>query len=151
MADTVSTRWVYPPNWSGSTNAINDGHRRMAVNLKGTSDGTGETNVVKVNISELKATGGRQCVRTVIEKIQYAVSGLDVFLSWHRNPALEIARFGAGAGGGSADGVLDFRSGRSAGLVDPGGELSGDILLTTANVAAGDTYDITIWLRLKGQ
>lgn len=116
--------------------------RRYVVHLTSVSDGTGESNVVKVDISTLKLVDGVTVpTYTAIEYIEYSVSAGYVLLEWDHTTDDEIAVL-------SGQGSMDWTP--YGGLVDPrstGG--TGDILLSTSGFASGDTYDITIQLRLK--
>lgn len=129
MADTVDTIVVF------------SGTRRRVVRLLNLSDGTGETGVIKVDKSALIGPNGKEPTKLVIEKIEYAVDGMSVRLYWDHTTDDEIAVL-TGAG------FFDWTD--SGGLVDPGsaGD-TGDILLTTVGHTAGDSYNITLWLRLK--
>jgi len=146
MADTVSTKWIYPPNWDGGYDD-NKGTRKMAVQIIGLSDGTGESSVQKIDISNLRTTNGDVCSRTIIEKIEYIVNGLNAHLYWDRTPAETIARLNGSIG--TSNGCLDFE--KTGGMADTGesGDGTGDIMLTTTGYASGDGYDIIIHFRLK--
>lgn len=130
MADTVAS------------NVIFSGERKYAIQLTCVSDGTGETNVTKVDISTLLNLAGQPCTRTAIEEIKWDVQGFSsVRLSWDH----------------TTDDVAAIMSGRGAVsyahlgyLFDPqsaGG--TGDLLLTSVGAAAGATYDITVVLQLR--
>ena len=144
MADTVGVKWIYPPNWDGNP-PDNNGWREVTVRFHGISDGTGEADVTKVDISELRTVQGIVPTRTKITSIKYMVNGMSVRLEWDRSPNAVIAILGITAGN---DGVLDWGG---KGLVDPGevGDRTGDILLTTGGATSGDTYDITMCIKLK--
>lgn len=128
MADTVDTKVVF------------SSQNRYVVRLLNLSDGTGESAVVKVDISTLTGPDGTPPTRTVVEKIEYDISGMTIRLYWDHTTDDEIAVLGG-------SGFLDWSE--SGGLVDNGTGDTGDILLTTNGHAAGDTYNITLWLRLK--
>jgi hypothetical protein len=148
MADTVNIRWVYPPNYDRAPNPPdNNGWKRVVIQMTGLSDGTGETAVTKLNISELRTTSGSVPTRTAVERIEYNIYGKTVKLEWDRAPK-ELISLLNGAGGPS-QGVLDWK--KQGGLVDPGkaGDGTGDILLTTTDATSGDSYDITMTVRLK--
>ncbi len=130
MADTVDTKVI--------RNAT--GH--YTVVLQNRSDGTGESDVTKVDISTLLNAAGQTATYTTIERIDWAVWGFNyVLLEWDHTTDDEIATL---AGVGSLDWTYE------GGNVDPrssGG--TGDILLTTSGTTANSGYDITIRLRLK--
>ncbi len=129
MADAVDSKVVF------------SSRNRYIVRLVNISDGTGESAVVKVDISALTGPDGTPPTRTVVEKIEYDISGMTVRLYWDHDTDDEIVAI-------SGAGFLDWTE--VGGLVDPasaGG--TGDILLTTNAHTAGDTYTITLYLRLK--
>jgi hypothetical protein len=138
MADAVTTQVLHK----------GDHNNRYVVRLTSLSDGTGESAVIKVDISTLGVTQGeagapsKTCTWTTVEKIEYNVSGMTVSLLWDHTTDDVIARLGSGFG------CEDFK--KVGGLHDPkssGG--TGDILLTTAGHTSGDTYDITLYLKLE--
>lgn len=131
MTDTVDSKVVFA------------GNRRYVVRLTNISDGTGEADVVKVDVSTLIGPDGTAPTYTAIEEIQWSINGFtSVRLEWDATTDDEIAVLGTG------NGYFNFRSAGS--LVDPRSSgTTGDILLTTAGNVAGATYDITINLVLK--
>lgn len=143
MADTVSTKWVWPPNWDGGVDG--GGPRRWVVQLKGASDGTGESAVTKIDISSLYKPDGSTPTRTIIDKIEYDVFSwyTKIKLYWDRAPEAVIAYIPTGHG------CMDFT--KESGLADPGesGDGTGDIKLDTSGATDGDHYNITIHFRAK--
>ena len=132
MADTVTTNVVF------------NGNRKYTVQLSNISDGTGESDVVKVDISTLIGPDKVNAPTAVaIEQVQWSIQGFtSVRVEWDHTTDDEALTLGAG------NGYLDFRP--SGGSRDPrsaGG--TGDILFTTAGAVSGATYDITLFLRLK--
>lgn len=124
------------------TDVLFQGTRKYAIRLTNISDGTGESNVAKVDISALTGPKGFPVTRTTIEEVEWNVQGFSyVLLKWDH----------------TVDDVIDVLSGAGyktykdvGGLTDPqsaGG--TGDIILTTAGGAAGSTYDVYIVLRLE--
>jgi len=123
------------------SNVIFSGERKYIARYTNLSDGTGESAVVKVDKSTLVGPDGTEPGRLVVEQIQFVTNGMSVRLDWDHDTDDEIA-FLNGAG------YFDYREG--GGLIDPastGG--TGDIIFTTAGHSSGDTYDITLHLRLK--
>ena len=117
------------------------GTRKRVVRLTNISDGTGESGVVKVDKSTLIGPNGLEPTKLVVERIEYDISGMTVRLYWDHTADDEIAVI-------SGAGYLDWRE--VGGLVDPASAgATGDILLTTNAHTLGDTYNITLWLRLK--
>ena len=129
MADSVDSIVVF------------SGTRRRVVRLTNVSDGTGESAVVKVDKSTLTGPDGTEPTKLVVEKIEYATSGMQVRLFWDHTTDDEIAIL-------DGHGCMDWSA--VGGLVDPAsaGE-TGDIVLTTSGHTSGDTYTITLYLRLK--
>lgn len=128
MADTVTTKVVFA------------GKRRYIVHLTNVSDGTGESNVIKVDKSTLTGLNGQEPTKLVVEKIHYDVSAIRVLLTWDQTSDETIAVL-------QNIGKLDWT--KEGGLVGANTGGTGDILLTTANQTVGDGYDITLYLRLK--
>ena len=146
MADTVSVEYLYPPNLLDEDWDDRAGNRKVIVHFKGVSDGTGETDVVKVDLSDLKTHNGVIPAKTAVESIQWHVNGCTVDLEWDRAPHASI--FQINANGTEDNGKVCWEN--IGGRVDPGDDdLTGDILLTTTNVDSGDSYEITMCLRLK--
>lgn len=128
MADAVTTTTVF------------DGRSRLVVHLTNVSDGTGESNVVKVDKSAFTGPNGLEPTNFVFERIEYDVSSMRVLLTLDRTTDQTVAVL-------QGQGVMDWKD--SGGLLKASSGDTGDILLTTANHAAGDGYDITLYLRKK--
>jgi len=141
MADTVQVRYIYPPNLEGGANPVPT--RRVVVNMAGVSDGTGETRVTKVRLTDLMKHDGSTPTRTAIERIQGNIQGMTLVLYWDRSPAAQFKLLGPGSYN------LDFTFG--GGITDYGeeGDRTGDIMLTSWFADSGDTYDIALTVRLK--
>lgn len=131
MADTVTTKTVFnSPN-------------RLVVHLTNDSDGTGESNVMKVDKSAFTGPNGSEPTHLAIDKIVYDVSSIKVKLSWDHTTDETIAIL-------QGVGCIDFsQGGKHAYLVDSEAGGAGDILLTTENQTSGDGYDITLYIRKK--
>jgi len=143
MVDTVDVHYIYPPNFEDAPNVTDkEGWREVCVQLTGVSDGTGETDVTKVDISTLRCSNGAVPTRTAIMEIAYSLDGMTAVLEWDRAPNSLIARL-------SGEGHMDWRN--EGGKVDPSsaGDRTGDILLTSGGTDSGDTYEITLWIKLK--
>lgn len=131
MADTVSSVTMF------------DGTKKLVVHLTNRSDGTGESGVVKVDRDLLVGPNGNNIPgHLLIERIKYDCLGMRVQLYYdYSSPAnTDIAIL-------QGFGEIDFRD--QGGLIIKGTGNTGDILLTTANQAAGDGYDITLFIRKK--
>jgi hypothetical protein len=132
MADAVDTLTIR------NAVALNGWLVQRFTNL---SDGTGESGVTKVDISTFNCRNGQGASYSKIERIEYNVNGMTVALYWDHTTDDEIAVLGG-------SGIIDQSA--DGGRVDPksaGG--TGDILLTTSGHTSGDSYDITLYMRLK--
>lgn len=146
MADLVKVEYLYPPNLLDGSWDEKQGNKRVIVQMSCLSDGTGESNVVKIDMSDLKTHSGKVPGRTAVEWIEFDVVGITCLLEWDRSPHAEIIRIDAN--GVSISNRRDWM--QFGGKVDPGGDdRTGDILMTTTNASSGDSYDITLCLRLK--
>lgn len=128
MADTVTTQM------------IRSTPHKLALVLTGISDGTGETNVVKIDKSALTDANGSEPHHLVIDAVEYAINGMAVKLSFDHT-ADDTALVLSGTGN------MYFES--LGGLHDPvssGG--TGDLLLSTLGHSSGDTYTLMLQLRM---
>jgi hypothetical protein len=128
MADTVSTHTIFA------------GKRRRTYNFLNVSDGTGESAVVKVDKSTLVGLDGTEPSEFVVEMVEWTCDGMRVDLFFDHDTDVKIATCAGSS-------FIDFRE--KGGLQDTGTGGTGDILLTTTGHTAGDSYNITIHIRLK--
>jgi hypothetical protein len=129
MADTVSTVVLF------------NQPKRLVTKHLNLSDGTGESNVVKVDKSTYTGPDGTEPSCFAIEKIEYAIVGMSVAISIDQTTDVKLFQL-------SDTGCLDFTS--IGGVITRGdGSGTGDILFTTNGHTSGDTYDITLYLRKK--
>lgn len=131
MADAVTTEYIY------------SGHKRKTIHLTNISDGTGESDVVKVDVSALTYNIGQSVTHMKVNAIDYNIQGFTyVALEFDATTDDEIAVLPAGSG------RLDWYA--FGGKTDPQTTGStGDILLTTGGPTSGATYDITIEMEAK--
>jgi len=126
-----------------STDVLMDGNNIHIVRLTGVSDSTGETNVVKVDLSTL--TGPDNGVATGslrVDLIEYDVQGYShINLEWDGTTDTNLARL-------SGQGMKVYQT-PYGGLQDDSTGGTGDILLTSVGAAANASYDITLHLRKK--
>jgi|TARA_B100000085_G_C18300965_1_gene414278 hypothetical protein len=128
MADAVSTQ------------TIDDGPRNLVMKFTNRSDGTGETNVNKIDVSSLskRPTDDAVCTSITISSIQFATSGMsvDIFLDATTNQLLTTLP------ADYAD-TLDFSA--YTGLPNNAGSgKTGDILFSTRGHTNLDTYMVVI-------
>ncbi len=143
MADTVTTKWLYPPKLDQQGYGVDGktGHRRIIVQLTGISDSTGETDVKKIVRADLKRSDGQVPETLAVEKIQYDVRGFNsIVLEWDHSPDETIAVIS-----GDGQDSISYPGGLQP-QCDGG---TGDILLTTNGASANDSYNITLTVRLK--
>lgn len=138
MALTVSTKWISPPNYSG-TPPIHGGFKRVIVQLTGIGTaGEDEANVVKIDLSTLRNLDGVVPTNVTLEKIEYSISGFNyIMLTGDHTSDTALTVLPAGQG------VIDYD------IVDAGSGGTGDILLSTDGGADGDAYNIIINARLE--
>lgn len=144
MPDTITTRWVYPPNWDGELRD-KGGWKKVHIIRICQSLGYGETDAIVLNIGELRTTEGLEVKRTAIEKIRWYTQGYEnITLEWDRTPDEHIMTIS-----GDKSGEADYRS--SGGLVDPGETDvgTGDIIISTSGADSKDHYTIELVVRLK--
>lgn len=135
MADAVATR------------TISQTPTHIVVHCTNISDGTGETDVVKIDKSTLVSSLGIEPVSLDIEKIVWNCDGMAVRVEWdHTTDDLALALSGVG--------VIDYTAvpqspGVNIGrLSDPrSAGATGDIVFTTVGHTSGDTYNVTMWVR----
>jgi len=143
MPLTTDIQWIWPPNYDGNPPA-NGGFKEVTLHLTGvalsvSASGEEETDVVKLDISELRKVNGDIPTRTVVKYLSWDISGLkNVILEWDRAPDKVIA-------------VLSERGEIKHGIVDEsdGTDGTGDIMLSTNGVALGSSYDIMMTVGLK--
>lgn len=150
MADTVAVNYLYPIDMLDGDWDEKVGNRRVIVRLLNDSDGTGETDVTKVDLTQLKTVCGNVPTRTAVEWMEWNVYGMKVTLEWDRAPNARIITLND-VGFNNATLDMDRMEWKGfGGLVDPGGDdRTGNIVLTTEYAVSGDNYDITMCLRLK--
>jgi hypothetical protein len=118
MADAVSSQTLL------------NGERNAVMKFTNTSDGTGESAVKKVDMSDLGATSLK------VTKIHYSVAGMVVRLLWDADTDVTMVDL-------QGDGCLDATG--YGGLVNNAGTgVTGDINLTTVGHTSGDSYSIIL-------
>ena len=126
MADAVTSR------------VLNNGPRSYVVHLTGISDGTGESAVIKVDISTLMLASGLAPTKTAIAEVQWSIQGFSsVRILWDHTTDDTAMVLGQGQG------YMEFAT--IGNLPDPassGG--TGDILLTSVGASTTATYDIAM-------
>lgn len=130
MADAVTTQILHEDASS------------LTVVFTNISDGTGEADVVKVDVSALTPAA----TSVQIEAVHWATDGMAVRIEWDATtdtPAFLVPQ--------SDSGCVDFRATRAGRLVSNAGSgVTGDVLFTTVGHTAGDTYWIMLELKKIG-
>lgn len=120
MADTVTSQTIV------------DGPKTAVLKFTNSSDGTGESAVLKVDASALAGSPAK----LKINQIWYNIAGMSVNVLWDATsdvPAVIL----------SGDGHSDYRC--FGGLINNAGAgVTGDIRFTTIGHTAGDTYTIIL-------
>lgn len=127
MADAVGSQTLF------------DGERKAIMKFTNTSDGTGETNVVKVNPASLTPSGaGGACDRVTITKITGLTHGMEVQLKWKASTPVVIETIPQ-----NNSYTQDFE--KIGGLTNNAGAgVDGAITFTTFDASAGDTYTVVL-------
>ena len=125
MVDTVTSQTVF------------DGERKAVMKFTNVSDGTGETAVVKVDVSALAPNAfGKACDGVTLEKVHVSINGMSVSILW--DATADVPAFIA------APGTYTFDFTPLQLPNDGGAGVTGDVLFTTIGATAGDTYTIVL-------
>ena len=127
MADAVASQTLF------------DGERTAIMKFTNTSDGTGETNVVKVNpASLLPSAAGGACNAVTITKVTAQTHGMEVIMKWKATTPVVIETIPQ-----NTNYQQDFE--KIGGLTNNAGTgKDGAITFTTSDQSAGDAYSITL-------
>lgn len=128
MADAVTSQTII------------DNRQWAVMKFTNTSDGTGESAVLKVDVSALTPAASMVSVA----KVFYSVAGMVARLLWDADTDVTMLDL-------QGDGVLDFDTGPCRdfrGLTNNAGTgVTGDIRLTTVGHTANDSYSIVLVMR----
>lgn len=125
MADTVSSQ------------LLADGLSQAVMKFNNVSDGTGESAVLKVDVSALAANqNGLACNGVTIRRIHASVNGMSVNILW--DATTDVSAFIVSPGIYSFDlSTAPLWNNASTGK-------TGNILFTTVGASSGDTYSIIL-------
>lgn len=122
MADAVATQTIV------------DGKRHVVQKFTNVSDGTGESEVVKVDVSALNGAPSE----VKIMRVHYSTFGMGVRVLFDASTDIVALLIPA-----DSDGVFDFTS--FGGIPNNSGSgKTGDIMFTTVGHSSGDTYTIVM-------
>ena len=129
MADAVTSQTIF------------DGDKKVIQKFTNISDGTGESEVKKVDVSALTTNGhGQTCTSVTIEKIWWQCVGMKTRLFFDATSNAFIIELGE-----NQSGYHDYSS--FGGLKNNAGSgVTGDILFTTVGHSNGDAYSIILVL-----
>ena len=124
MADAVTSQVLF------------DGTKKSIIKFTNVSDGTGESAVVKADVSALVDTP----TKVKIGKIWFSTNGMAVQMLW--DATANVLAFMVGP---DQTGCLDFSS--FGGIVNNASTgVTGDLLFTTVGHSSGDSYSIILEL-----
>ena len=120
---------------------VEDGPKRAIIYCTNTSDGSGESAVVKVDVSALSSLqDGTACTGVRIQKITFTNVGMGVKLLWDASTDVIAAELPA-----DYSDTLDYSDMSGLPNVAASGGNTGDIQLTTVGHSSGDTYSIVLY------
>ena len=127
MADTVASQTIL------------DGERLVIQKFTNISDGTGETAVVKVDVSALNPNAfGVACNGVKLNKIYATTHGMEVRILW--DATTDVFAWMVPQ---NTNYLMDFSS--FGGIPNNAGTgVTGDVLFTTSDASSGDMYTIVL-------
>ena len=116
-----------------------DGERLAIMKFTNISDGTGETAVTKVNVANLASSGsGKACTGVIVNKITSVCHGMEVRMYW--DASTDVPFFMSTI---NTNYENDFSS--IGGITNNSGTgKNGNIVFSTADASAGDTYTVVL-------
>ena len=116
-----------------------DGERMAIMKFTNLSDGTGESKVIKVDVSALSSSAsGQACDGVTITKIHASTHGLEVQIYW--DATTDVFCWCVPQ---NSTYSMDFE--KFGGLTNNAGAgKTGDVLFSTADASAGDFYTIVL-------
>jgi len=116
-----------------------DGERLAIMKFTNISDGTGETAVTKVNVSNLaKSASGLACTAVTVTKITSVCHGLEVRMYW--DASTDVPFFLSTI---NTNYENDFSN--IGGITNNSGTgKNGNIVFSTADASSGDTYTVVL-------
>jgi|TARA_R110000796_G_scaffold177302_1_gene294147 hypothetical protein len=124
-----------------TTTTIIDGPKETVIYCTNTSDGTGESAVTKVDISELsKLQDGTACTSVKLKKVVFTNVGMGVKILWNASTNVIAVELPA-----DYSDSLDYSDISGLPNVAASGGKTGDIKLTTVGHTSGDTYSVVLY------
>jgi hypothetical protein len=126
MADAVNSQTLF------------DGDSQAVMKFNNVSDATGETAVLKVDVSALKANyAGKECTGVDIRRIIASINGMSVNILWDATTDVSAVILAPGMYTLNFDDTAILGNNAGAGK-------TGDIMFTTIGASTGDTYSIIL-------
>ena len=126
MADAVTSQIIF------------DGTRTAVMKFTNISDGTGESAVLKVDVSALTGFQGQTCTGVNIVTLDAMTVGMGVDILWDATTDVICYTIGA-------DQFVSFDFARFGGITNNAGSgKTGDLMFTTVGATAGDRYTIVL-------
>ena len=121
-----------------------NGPKQAVMKFTNVSDGSGESAVVKVDVSALSdSVDGDTCTGVVIERIWWQCIGMKVQILWNASSNVFCIELGE-----NQSGSHDYSS--FGGLTNNAGSgKDGDLLFTTVGASSADTYTVILDMRKK--
>ena len=116
-----------------------DGERLAIMKFTNISDGTGETAVTKVNVSTLAKSGsGQTCTGVIVNKITSVCHGMEVRMYW--DATTDVPFFLSTVNTNYENDFLNI-----GGITNNSGTgKNGNIVFSTSDQTAGDTYTVVL-------
>ena len=116
-----------------------DGERLAIMKFTNISDGTGETAVTKVNVSTLAKSGsGQACTGVIVNKITSVCHGMEVRMYW--DATTDVPFFLSTVNTNYENDFLNI-----GGITNNSGTgKNGNIVFSTSDQTAGDTYTVVL-------
>jgi len=129
MADAVTTQTLF------------DGSRVAVMKFTNVSDGTGESNVIKVNVANLSSYQGQACTAVDIDRIYASTHGMEVDIKWAATTPVLCMTVPQNT-------MQNWDMRDFGGLSNNAGTgKTGNVLFSTVDASAGDRYTIILVLR----
>tara|TARA_R110000803_G_C11974451_1_gene320014 strand:- start:292 stop:696 length:405 start_codon:yes stop_codon:yes gene_type:complete len=124
-----------------TTTSVIDGDKRAVIYCTNTSDGTGESAVVKVDVSTLSSLqNGTACTGVRLEKVSFSTVGMSVKLLWDATTDVIAVELPA-----DYSDTLDYSDVSGLPNVAAASGKTGDIVLTTIGHTSADTYSVVLY------
>lgn len=129
MADAVATQILF------------DGAKTAIMKFTNVSDGTGESNVTKVDVSALSTYQGQTCTGVDIERIFATTHGMEVDIKWDANTDVLCMTV--------PQNIMQEWDMRDFGGLTNNASTgkNGDVLFSTVDASNGDRYTIILYMR----